>query len=568
MAIGIVNNMNFIGFGVNNSFNLYVDSDLGNDSNSGKIQSLAKKTLKPILASNLKIAVNPTSTIREWFIEQKIDNIFIKGWWNNAKNSLSKISGCVITSTWSKTDGYTNVYDVVITINYTITTIPGYNPVIFEITPSTLEDQPYSSYKTINKAASLALCDSSPGTLFFSSINSTSYRMYLHTTNSDDPNVNELNYEVTNKAWLPIFNQSTNTGQNNCYENMIFYPAISSSGPKAGRNGYYKKCVFASCGLHALVTDSATLDQCVWFEGQNTNSYYIVFNGYVAPITDILLVKNGIVLITTLTYFIYSHYEDNVLNNLLTISNYRIFGGGIITGASTGFHNVIVDNVYCEGERICAGTSFVDGNFTIKNSILKLTVSGSSAGISYVSTINNCLIYGTLFNNFILGQEIKNSIINALSANATYSMGASNYHHSIIVVDGTKLMILPDDVSCLSDYNVYIYIGSSTSRAYSYQNHYDGTQWPTIFAAHKTRSGQDTNSIIMNLATPSDLSTIFVDYTNGNYTIRNDTANGLAILAVGAMMTTPPIRLPIKPSREQMVSDMLAGDLETFNLFT
>lgn len=557
-------------------YDYYIDSVSGNDSNSGTSKSTPKKTLMSLLVryfSNKKIALKPSATYREvWAETMNLSDVTVSGAWTN-NNDLTKVSGLSIISSWNKTAGYTNVYESLINCGFDINLTTG-GAICLEIDPSTLELQPYSSSKMMNKATSLSNLDSSPGFLWWVRQSSTSYTIYIHTSASNNPTTNGKIYEVTSKKdvlLLTNYGADSVKGLRNKLSNLIIYNGWNKDGAKTGSATIIEKCVFAAGAIHAIVPDDGTIDQCVFFENQNTNDLVLVFSSYVT--NNDCTVTNCIVFNDYQTYFMKSHNDDLGKHNQLTFRNVRLFGKcGLFSAIQEGYTNILVENCFVESTQMISGTT-ITGNSIMNNCVIKHTLEAAGNAVRDIKSMDNCLIYGNISAAFICSVvNMTHTIINAVDQVAANSnIYAQHYDHSIFIVNcyssATKFINLMDDVVYTSDYNVFIYIGASNSRAFSYLNHYDGTSWPTIFAAHKTRSGQDLHSIIINIATVADLDTCFVDYTNGNYTVRTDTANGQAILAVGAGMRTPLLRYPTRPTKEQAVTSMLDGSLKTFNLF-
>ena len=102
------------------------------------------------------------------------------------------ISGSVLTTTWAKTDGYTNIYETALDSTYldvaaihtTVATVANWH--VFE--NATDADPKY-----LTAAASLAACDGAAASCYY---DGTADKMYIHTTGSGNPASNSLEYRI------------------------------------------------------------------------------------------------------------------------------------------------------------------------------------------------------------------------------------------------------------------------------------------------------------------------------------------------------------------------------------
>lgn len=174
----------------------YVDSRYGDDSHTGQSPAQAWKTLaklKTIVSSGDFIYLAKGSYWRESFsFFPELDSIRID---NYGAGPLPIIDGSeIVGANWSKTGGYTNVYE------YTTTNEDE----------GTNADYPlYEGENTLTLASSLANLDATAGAYYYVVNSTTNVTYYAHTTNSDNPNTNGSTYAVTVRQPIALHNNNS-----------------------------------------------------------------------------------------------------------------------------------------------------------------------------------------------------------------------------------------------------------------------------------------------------------------------------------------------------------------------
>jgi hypothetical protein len=166
-----------------NSF--YVDSQYGDDNNNGYSEGQAFATLtklQTVIASGTpvdNIYLKCGSFWRESLVlGSAFDDVVITSY---GAGRWPIISGASIQGSWSKTAGRTNVYEAGVTKE-------AQNEDDFPV---------YENGVLLLKATDLANCDATPGSYFYVENSPTNITFYVHTTNSDNPLTNGIDYEVT-----------------------------------------------------------------------------------------------------------------------------------------------------------------------------------------------------------------------------------------------------------------------------------------------------------------------------------------------------------------------------------
>ena len=163
----------------------YVDSVSGDDGNSGKMLTDAFQTIAQLLtvfAAGEKVGLARGS---EWREQLTMPGIGCKV--TAVGTGARPILDCadVISAGWSKTGGRTNVYQVTLTTNF-IGSEPCHTAV-------------WEDGVRLTWSASLADLDAAPGTFYCADHNTINPVVYVHTTDSANPAVNGLTYEMSTR---------------------------------------------------------------------------------------------------------------------------------------------------------------------------------------------------------------------------------------------------------------------------------------------------------------------------------------------------------------------------------
>jgi hypothetical protein len=159
----------------------YVSKQLGDDNNTGRSENDPFKTFAKVVSvveNGDFVYIRSGETFYESLqFSNSIDSITVTSY---GAGRYPIINGADIITSWSKTGGYTNIYEADVT------------------TENVDEDEHpvYENNETLISATSLANLDATAGA-YFATINSpTSVTIYLHTTDSDNPSSNGNVYEV------------------------------------------------------------------------------------------------------------------------------------------------------------------------------------------------------------------------------------------------------------------------------------------------------------------------------------------------------------------------------------
>ncbi len=158
-----------------------MDSVNGDDGSTGKKPSEAFQTIAALtsISAGDTIGLARGSEWREQ-LTVTVENVSIKAYGPGARPILRCDN--VINSGWSKTGGYTNIYQVTLSTNYD----PG-DPTF----QSVWEDD-----TRLTLAASLAALDSAPGSYYCANHSTTTPVIYVHATGSGNPAANGKVYEM------------------------------------------------------------------------------------------------------------------------------------------------------------------------------------------------------------------------------------------------------------------------------------------------------------------------------------------------------------------------------------
>jgi len=166
------------------SYDIYVDSVSGSDANNGLSASTTKQTLSAIgtITAGMSIGLAKGSYWREK-ITVSVDNVTIASYGSGAKPILD-CADVVPNANWTKTGGYTNVYQATLTVD----------------PDSNASEWPglWINGTRCLFSASLAALDSAPGNFYHGSVDDlSSITVYVHSTGSTDPTSDGKTYEAS-----------------------------------------------------------------------------------------------------------------------------------------------------------------------------------------------------------------------------------------------------------------------------------------------------------------------------------------------------------------------------------
>jgi len=164
------------------TFDWYVDSVNGNDSNTGKSIGQEFATIAALesagIAAHDAIGLAAGSFWREQ-LDISVINVTVAAYGVGAKPLLDA-SDAILSGSWSKTGGRTNVYEATIE--------PGSNR-------GTNYIRIWEDDTRLDEVADIATCDSTVGSYHVVNHETTSETVYIHTSGSDDPGSNGSTYE-------------------------------------------------------------------------------------------------------------------------------------------------------------------------------------------------------------------------------------------------------------------------------------------------------------------------------------------------------------------------------------
>lgn len=166
-----------------NTFDYYVDSVNGDDSNSGRSAGAAYQTISALtgkIAAGTKIGLARGSTWREQ-LTITANNVTVKAY-GTGDAPILDCADLIAAGAWSKTDGYTNIYQVTLTTNY-IASEPSFCSV-------------WEDSTRLPIVANLTSLDATAGAYFCANHNTTSPVVYVHATGSGNPAANGMVYEM------------------------------------------------------------------------------------------------------------------------------------------------------------------------------------------------------------------------------------------------------------------------------------------------------------------------------------------------------------------------------------
>ena len=163
----------------------YVDGVAGSDANTGLSSGQALKTIGaiPSLARGDVINVKRNSIFRE-YIDINQHDVTIQAYGTGANPTFN---GSDVFTGWSKTGGYTNVYEVAVTATDSI--------------DSSTFIRAFENYDTaLTRQTSIANVDATAGS-YYATGTYPNYTVYIHATGSGNPTSNGYTYEVTTRPY-------------------------------------------------------------------------------------------------------------------------------------------------------------------------------------------------------------------------------------------------------------------------------------------------------------------------------------------------------------------------------
>ena len=165
------------------SIDWYVDEINGNDTNDGKSPATPFKTIAKLLtvfSENQAVALKRGCMWRERLV---IPNSCMVTSYGEGDKPILNALDVIPKASWSKTEGYTNVYQCLITPEW------GGSKNWLNV---------YENELYLTRQTSIANVDANPGSMYPSAGTGT-ITLYIHTKNSDNPATNDKIYEYTHR---------------------------------------------------------------------------------------------------------------------------------------------------------------------------------------------------------------------------------------------------------------------------------------------------------------------------------------------------------------------------------
>jgi hypothetical protein len=231
-----------IGFGASaQGFDWYVDSVNGSDSNDGKTIAAPLKSIATLLAKTItsgqRIGLARGSSWREQ-LTVPADGITVAAYGTGAKPLLD-CSDIIAAGSWSKTAGYTYVYQVSVVIEQ----YPDQFMSLWE------DDVRYTI------AADLAACDSTAGTYYCADMSTSPATVYVHPADNSNPGTNGKKYEYPRRSQgvQCLFARCTISG-------LHTRRNLSNNGSlEVRKNCYVSDCLVSEGTKHNMLVNGGTV---------------------------------------------------------------------------------------------------------------------------------------------------------------------------------------------------------------------------------------------------------------------------------------------------------------------
>jgi hypothetical protein len=552
-------------------FDVFVSYTDGNDTNPGT-QLLPLKTITASIATGKnKIGLKPGDTWNE-YVQSNVFNrsgISIKPY----AAGFATIDSLLTLTGWTKTAGYTNIYECTFTaINQA--TEGGSVSTVFAFNLDTIAELPYTSISHINRATSLANCDATENSHWTLSKTTSIDKIYVHVAGGVDPSTLNYIYKIAckNKQFdVPYGGVVTD------FENITLMPYLNSSPSTLGN--CVAKNLFAPCnndwhyfisegGDHEghVICNSSASEDIAYVNYQSFGGYDLGYrHGLFLDIKNGMYAHTGGGSYVIGKQYIYNNfmwskdgagYAINNANNIADKNN--VHRGFFSNGFKWGYYGLANCDIQdCVFDNCVEYPIFPKNNGTLrgyyKNNILvgAKGIVSSASGLVYYD-IENCICHlktsldSTLICFLKNTGSINKSIVlidapNNSGTNRLYPTGA--YSSTAEAIADTNLI----------DNCVYILCsGLASNIRWGYLTWSSFTTW-------KTNTGHDTNSVFIDISAKGGFNYLF----NADYSMK-DVPERVQILAVGAGNTKTFRGFPIKPTYEEAHQMQIDGTLDYY----
>lgn len=336
-----------------------------------------------------------------------------------------RILGSKKIELFTKTTGYSNVYEC----NFTDNLISGsrFGKLIFEdgnpSRPITNNErhplQKSLSYRLpfteIKEKTSIADVDATAGTFYQDAVNG---KLYLHTSNSDNPNENGFSYEYINRNWVTPLAVHTNNNVSIELHNLQFYFGNGSLRFQGFKDVLRKNITaLATTSAGCFMDDTSNIvsffDEAGFCNGDGINGHFSAYGNY-QDLTDHRSMQPSAMYFEPWCHDNFddgmSHHENHFVIVKGCLIEYND-DGGIRASNDSGY---IIHNPYCRknglitgaGEGIAVVNPNINGNRNgCKAVVYGGIVEGNAYGLAAISDSRNILeVIGTICRNNINGE--------------------------------------------------------------------------------------------------------------------------------------------------------------------
>lgn len=363
-------------------YDIYVDSTDGNDSNDGTSDFVAVRTISKAqdlanaIGDGVKIGLKKGSMWREMLDLHTLNNVTLASY--GSASSPPILDSSDVLSGWTKTSGYTNVYQAVATK---------------DSTPAPVNYTAWEDNVDLLKKTSIAQVDAAAGSAYIDASGSSQI-VYVHPSDSGDPSVNGKVYEAATRL-SGVDLSGIGFTASHTYGNTI--------------SGIFFRRNLANNGS-VVVGASSTVSNVIAYQGHYHN--ILVGDGNISDVIafDKHNVVSGAMLVA---------YSNSATTKQLTAN--RFYAVGVPLSPST---YDTVDGFYTHQD---GGGKFSSVNFT------QFAVLNTSGSFSFANTDQVTFTGGYLYNTDAPRVSLSTCDIDMLQVRGKYSAAAKWYDDSVTI---------------------------------------------------------------------------------------------------------------------------------------
>jgi hypothetical protein len=493
---------------------------------------------------------------------------------------------------WTKNGSYTNIYYK--SISHSVGVAENYNNIyVVQIDSVLYETNPYDAVTFLARVDGLTQCDTVPGSFFATSTSANPLTIQLHTIDSADPDSSIYRYEVISREFA-----LDGYARDSFYVNgMHFFGGGDGYGVASGGDGaHFDRCFFDGGSTHHIVAKSGVIENSVFTRSLLRTTYpsdFIAVTFYEADASGNRSYLQNCGIYDLPSVATYSHSSGSGDHDFVSYRRNKIFNIAAEVFGVDNTHHAYVHENYVDGcseyYRGIADSVSMSGN-VILNQRYGVIISHPTLSPEIEFEMHNNFIHSGASGGIIFSPN-ENVNLNATGnifyvnpsatgASILYSaIGTVKSYRNIFIIDGTNAVnsltyihAKGDGVTPATNYegdnNVFIFVAgdiadirwSSTTPTQNY----------TTLSAWRSGTGQDGNSIFIDLSSDDDgLKEIFIDPGKGDWRLNTSGDYYSQIAALGAGMTTPPVRWLQRPSTIQaMAKEVENGTVGEWDIFT